>query len=62
MIDNKEEDYITYLGDGLYVKFDGYQIVLLSNDPKNPTNEVYLEQSVFNQLINYANTIWNKEE
>ena len=53
---------IVYLGDGLYAKFDGYQIVLLANDPKNPTDEVYLEHDVYNKLVKYANSIWNKEE
>lgn len=34
------DEHITYLGDGLYVKYDGYQIYLMANSPYNPTDTV----------------------
>lgn len=34
---------VTYLGDGLYAKFENCQIVLTANDPKFPTDKVYIE-------------------
>lgn len=35
-----------YLGDGLYVGFDGYHIVLWTSDGINTTNKVFLDQDV----------------
>jgi len=40
----------TYLGDGLYVDFDGYQIRLYT--PQG--NEVYLEPDVLNNFLRYV--------
>jgi hypothetical protein len=51
-----------YLGDGLYVSFDGYQIVLKANSETNPTDKVYLDPSVFRNFLIYAKSIgWIKE-
>jgi hypothetical protein len=55
--------YQDYLGDGVYVSFDGYQIWLAANDPNNDV--VALEPSVFVRLIQYAERLreeLNKEE
>jgi hypothetical protein len=32
-----------YLGDGLYAKFENCQIILMANDPNDPTDEVFIE-------------------
>jgi hypothetical protein len=48
-----KDNNIEYLGDGLYVKHDGFQIILMANDPYNPTDTVYLEPSVFTNLVGY---------
>jgi len=48
---------ITYLGDGLYAKFDGYMIHLMSNSSETPDNEVFLEDTVFQALLNFAKRI-----
>lgn len=62
-MENKEGDYATYLGDGLYAKFDGWQIELLANNPDDPSDTVYLEQDVYQALVEYANRVFsNKEE
>lgn len=45
----------SYLGDGVYVSFDGYQIVLAVNTPENIV--VYLDDYVSDALIDYINTI-----
>lgn len=43
----------TYLGDGLYVSFDGYQFCLRA--PRElGDHECYLEPRVFKQFLNYA--------
>jgi hypothetical protein len=45
-------DKETYLGDGVYASFDGYQIWLRADD-----NRVALEPEVFHALIGYANRL-----
>lgn len=40
---NMEKDY---LGDGVYVEYDGYQIKLTTFDGISTTNTIYLEPSV----------------
>ena len=47
----KGPDFKDYLGDGLYVSFDGYQIVLSVNEPGNKV--AFLEPEVFARLIDY---------
>lgn len=43
-----------YLGDGLYAEFDGYQIALKANSPTHPTDVVYLEPSVYENLLKFV--------
>ena len=47
--------YEDYLGDGLYVDYDGYQICLAANDKVsgNPTDIVYLDPDVIAAFIRY---------
>ncbi len=42
----------TYLGDGVYASFDGYQIKLRAPRPDGD-HEVYLEPQVFDALSTY---------
>lgn len=43
-----------YIGDGVYVIFDGIGIELRINDFKNPTDVTYLEPDVLSALIRFA--------
>ncbi len=43
----------TYLGDGLYATFDGYQFWLIANDPSS-SKRVALEPGVFESFLQYA--------
>ena len=52
---SKEES--TYIGDGVYASFDGYQIWLASNNHENKV--IALEPSVLDNLIKYANKVYN---
>lgn len=46
----------TYLGDGLYASFDGYQIVLRA--PRADGNsEVFMEPSVVDAFLAYIKTL-----
>lgn len=43
----------TYLGDGLYASYDGYQIKLRAPDGSRGNRVVYLEPSVINQFFGF---------
>jgi hypothetical protein len=43
-----------YIGDGVYVAFDGFSIWLYANDPDNPTDQICLEPSVLEALNRFA--------
>ena len=46
---------ITYLGDGLYAKFENFQFVLMANSPKEPTDTVYLEYpEIYEAFVKFA--------
>lgn len=42
-----------YLGDGLYVVWDGWQLELRANDIENPTDRVYLDPSTLSNFLFY---------
>jgi hypothetical protein len=44
----------TYLGDGVYVDFDGYQLVLTAENGVSITNTIYLEPAVYGALVAYT--------
>ena len=46
-------DKVEYLGDGLYVKWDGYQIWLLANDHQNPSDSVALDSHTLNAFLKF---------
>lgn len=48
---------VCYLGDGLYVKFDGYMVKLLANSPKMPTDTVCMEPEVLNAFLSYVEAL-----
>lgn len=48
----------TYLGDGLFAEFDGYQIWLRAHR-EDMVHEVALEPAVFDALVYYAGKVWS---
>lgn len=46
-----------YLGDGVYAEYDGYHIVLKTSDGITTKNTIFLDDSVFNALIEYKKFI-----
>jgi hypothetical protein len=46
-----------YLGDGLYVKYDGIQFCLMANHHEYPSDKVYLEDKVLENFFEYINKI-----
>ena len=51
----------TYLGDGLYARFDGFQIVLRAPRPEGD-HYVALEPEVYEELRRFASRVWSKPE
>jgi hypothetical protein len=43
-----------YLGDSVYVDFDGYMICLTTENGMGPTNTIYLEPEVYKALLSYV--------
>ena len=54
MAEFKELIHPDYLGDGLYVAFDGSQIVLAASDGQFLQHVVYLDSSVLRSFDNYV--------
>lgn len=63
----KREDFIKkysqkeYLGDGLYVEFDGFHFIL-STERENGIHWVGLEPSVFDELIRHRKQVYEDAE
>lgn len=51
------EDSKTYLGDSVYAAFDGYNLVLTTENGEWPSNTIYLEPVVFEALKRYVQRI-----
>ena len=51
-----------YIGDGVYVEYDGYGIWLKANDHQFPTDQIYLEPSVLEALSRFAIKYSKREE
>ena len=48
-----------YLGDAVYAKFDGYHVVLTTENGIEETNKIYLERAVIENLKAYFDRIAN---
>lgn len=47
-----------YLGDGVYISFDGYHFILTVEDGTPvPTNTIYLEPTVMFALLEYEKDV-----
>ena len=46
-----------YLGDAVYVDYDGYHIVLTTEDGISETNRICLEQEVYANLISFVSDL-----
>ena len=48
-----------YLGDSVYAKWDGYHIILTTENglPEDPSNKIYLEEAVIYNLLKMIDTI-----
>lgn len=47
-----------YLGDGVYVQWDGFHFILTTEDGTSvPTNTIYLEAQVMYALLKYEKAV-----
>ena len=51
-----------YLGDGLYVRCDGYQVYLMANSHTDPTDTVALDSHVLASFLRWVERMRNTEE
>ena len=54
MTDVKVGHKATYLGDGLYAEFDGYQFEVYASDGLRKTNRVFMDKSVVTTFFEYV--------
>lgn len=52
----------TYLGDAVYAEYDGFHIVLTTENGYETTNRICLDPSVLSTLDLYRNKIFKKHE
>jgi hypothetical protein len=52
----------TYLGDSVYAQFDGYHIILTTENglPDDPSNRIALEPQVIGLLKRYYDRVWDE--
>jgi len=43
-----------YIGDGVYVRTDGFSTILTTEDAISPTNEIYLEPDMVRKIVEYC--------
>ena len=49
-----QTDFREYLGDSVYVDFDGFHIVLTTDNGLGPTNTIALDDHVYANLLRYV--------
>jgi hypothetical protein len=48
-----------YIGDGVYVEYDGFSYILKANDSVFPSDTIVLEPDVFNSLLKFIDNCKN---
>jgi hypothetical protein len=52
-----DESFLQYLGDQVYIDFDGYHIVLMTYDGIRVKNRVFLDSQVIGALDDYVSAL-----
>ena len=53
------DDYKEYLGDSVYAAFDGYHLILTTENGNGPSNRIALEPEVMRALTQYQQWLRN---
>jgi hypothetical protein len=51
-----------YIGDGVYVDYDGWNLILTAEDGIKATNTIYLEPDVLRSLLDYVEQFKNGDD
>jgi hypothetical protein len=54
---DKQKNPEGYIGDGVYVEYDGFGIILRANDPNFPSDTIYLEPNVITDLNTFYDRV-----
>ena len=54
---NENTEYKSYLGDGVYARFDGYSIVLTTENGISVQNEIVLEPGILRSFEQYVSRL-----
>ena len=49
-----DKSKVKYLGDSVYVSFDGNDFCLMTESHIEPTNKIYIEKEVYAKLIKFV--------
>lgn len=52
----------SYLGDSVYAEFDGYHVILTTENGDGPSNRICLDPGVLDCLDRYKNKIFKRAE
>jgi hypothetical protein len=55
------EERESYIGDGVYVSFDGWYVWLYT-DRENGRHKIALEPAVFDKLLQFTKEVWKEEK
>lgn len=61
LLTDDDRQHSEHLGDGLYARFDGFQIWLFASNGETKTEPVALEASTYGNLRRFASAKWNGE-
>lgn len=50
-----------YLGDSVYASFNGYEVILTTENGMSPSNTIYLEPSCMDALIRFYTQLKGEE-
>jgi hypothetical protein len=53
-VDRDDGNPKMYLGDGAYAEFDGYTLIVTTENGIRTTNSIALEPDVWNELVEFA--------
>ncbi len=51
-----------YIGDGVYIHFDGYHFILETSDGTHTTNRIGLEPEVITAFLKYRENLYKNHE
>lgn len=53
----EDKKFKQYLGDGVYVQFDGYELTLTTSNGMQTTNTIVLQTEVYTALVKFVESL-----